>query len=79
MGMNWGEGRMTLQMAESCEGKATSTPQLQGLAGWVMALLRGVRGQRETQRKLHVVETLSLGGKRQLMLVTMAAKDEICR
>lgn len=75
MGMNWGEGRMTLQMAESCEGNAASTPQIDGLAGWVMALLRGARGQRETQRKLHVVETLSLGGKRQLMLVTCAGES----
>jgi flagellar biogenesis protein FliO len=79
MGMNWGmsrgDGRMTLQMTESSEVNATSTLQLQGLAGWVMALLRGARGQRVTQRKLQVVETLSLGGKRQLMLVTCAGES----
>ena len=45
--------------------------EVQGLAGWMLGLLRGWRGPREMQRKqLRLVETLSLGGKRQLMLVT---------
>jgi hypothetical protein len=46
-----------------------------GLAGWMLGLLRGWRGQRETQRRqLQLVETLPLGGKRQLMLVTCAGE-----
>ena len=51
-------------------------PEIQGLAGWVLALARGVRGQRGgQQRQLQLVETLSLGGKRQLMLVTCAGES----
>src|SRR6266478_7448717 len=50
--------------------------EVQGLAGWILGLLRGWRGQREIQRKqLRLVETLSLGGKRQLMLVTCAGES----
>jgi flagellar biogenesis protein FliO len=45
--------------------------ELQGLAGWVLGLLRGWRGERMAQRKqMRVVETLALGGRRQLMLVS---------
>jgi flagellar biogenesis protein FliO len=50
--------------------------EVQGLAGWMLSLLRGWRGGRETQRKLlRLVETLPLGGKRQLMLVTCAGES----
>ena len=45
--------------------------EMQGLAGWVFGLLRGWRGERTAQRKqMRVVETLALGGRRQLMLVS---------
>ena len=45
--------------------------EIQGLAGWVLGLLRGWRGERTAQRKqMRVVETLALGGRRQLMLVS---------
>ena len=45
--------------------------EVQGLAGWVLGQLRGLRSRRESHRRqLRLVETLSLGGKRQLMLVT---------
>lgn len=68
-----------LQRAEQRELKnqaTTAAPEVQGLAGWVMGLLRGWRGQREMQRKqLRLVETLSLGGKRQLMLVTCGGES----
>jgi flagellar biogenesis protein FliO len=38
--------------------------------------LRGLRSRRELQRKqLRLVETLPLGGKRQLMLVTCAGES----
>ena len=41
-----------------------------GLAGWVLRLLRVWRSQRLTaSRQLRLVETLPLGGKRQVMLV----------
>ena len=50
---------------------AVAAPAIPGLAGWVLRLLRGWRGRREMQREqLRLLETLSLGGKRQLMLVT---------
>lgn len=55
---------------------ATTGFELQGLAGWVLGLLRGLRVRREVQRKqLRLVETLPLGGKRQLMLVTCAGES----
>ena len=45
--------------------------EMQGLVGWVFGLLRGWRGERTAQRKqMRVVETLALGGRRQLMLVS---------
>jgi flagellar biogenesis protein FliO len=44
--------------------------ELQGLAGWLLGFVRGRRGVRQGQQRLmKVVETLPLGGKRQLMLV----------
>src|SRR5882757_8167350 len=53
-----------------------AAPEVQGLAGWMLGLLRAWRGQREMQRKqLRLVETLSLGGKRQLMLVTCGGES----
>ena len=55
---------------------ATAVFEAQGLAGWVQSLMRGLRGQRELKRKqLRLVETLALGGKRQLMLVTCAGES----
>jgi hypothetical protein len=48
----------------------------QGLAGWVFGQLRGLRSGREIHRRqMKLVETLSLGGKRQLMLVTCGAES----
>jgi hypothetical protein len=32
-------------------GATIMAPELQGLAGWLLGLLRGWRGQREMQRK----------------------------
>lgn len=46
-----------------------------GLAGWLLELLRGLRSERQaTIRQMHLLETLSLGGKRQLMLVECAGE-----
>jgi flagellar biogenesis protein FliO len=47
-----------------------------GVAGWIWTLLRSWRSSRETESKqLHLVETLSLGGKKQLMLVSCAGQQ----
>jgi hypothetical protein len=54
----------------------TGASEVQGLAGWAFGLLRGWRSEREMQRRqLRLVETLPLGGKRQLMLVTCAGES----
>ena len=54
----------------------TAAHEVQGVAGWVLGLLRGWRSRPEMQRKqLRLVETLPLGGKRQLMLVTCAGES----
>ena len=77
--MDRGDGMLVLQGTGQKELNKVATiaaPEVQGLAGWVLSLLRGWRGQRETQRKqLRLVETLPLGGKRQLMLVTCAGES----
>lgn len=47
-----------------------------GLVSWVLGLLSEWRGQRMAQRRqLKLVETLALGGKRQLMLVTCGGQS----
>ena len=52
------------------------SPEVQGLAGWVLSFVRSRRGRRVSQQKqLQLLETLSLGGKRQLMLVTCAGES----
>jgi len=73
---------MEMRVLEGTRGKELNTvgtiaaSDVEGLAGWMLGLLRGWRGQREIQRKqLRLVETLSLGGKRQLMLVTCAGES----
>lgn len=72
--MNSSDGMQALQFArrEASRSSVTTTPdETQGLAGWVLCLLRNWRGQREVkQKQLQLVETLPLGGKKQLMLVT---------
>lgn len=48
-------------------------PEPQGLAGWVWGLLRISRGLREVPSKqMHMIETLQLGGKRQVTLISYA-------
>src|SRR5580693_3286000 len=73
------DGMRVLQRAGRKELNTVATiaaHEVQELAGWMLGLLRGWRGQREMQRKqLRLVETLSLGGKRQLMLVTCAGES----
>jgi|ERR1700682_3140984 hypothetical protein len=44
--------------------------EAKGLAGWLLGRLFGWQSERLAQRRqLHLIETLPLGGKRQLMLV----------
>ncbi len=52
-----------------------ATPELQGLAGWILRLLRSrSRASRVAQKQLHLVETLSLSGKNFLLLVECAGE-----
>ena len=49
---------------------------IQGVARWVLNLWRDWLGRSQVQPKqLRLVETLALGGKRQLMLVTCAGES----
>lgn len=77
--MDRGVGVQILQSLESGrpnEDTTVDAPRMHGLAGWVMVLLRRLRNQRERpQKHLRLVETLPLGGKRQLMLVTCAGES----
>ena len=77
--MDRGDGMRVLRSASQSkfnDAATTADPEVQGLAGWVFGLVRGWRGQREIQRRqLRLVETLPLGGKRQLMLVTCAGES----
>lgn len=47
-----------------------------GLAGHLLGMIRGVRsrGRAAATQQMHLVETLPLGGKRQLMLVECAGE-----
>jgi flagellar biogenesis protein FliO len=74
--MDRGDEMRVLQRAEQSKLNNVATTAAQGLASWLLGLLRSWHGQREMQRKqLRLVETLSLGGKRQLMLVTCAGES----
>jgi flagellar biogenesis protein FliO len=60
-----------LQCSEGTMASKASAPEVQGLAGWLLGLLRGWPGRREAQvKQMQLIETLALGGKRQLMLVS---------
>jgi flagellar biogenesis protein FliO len=46
------------------------TKEVEGLAGWILARLRASRRLRAAEsREMNLLETLHLGGRRQLMLV----------
>lgn len=50
--------------------------EVQGLAGWAISLMKNRRYPRETsERKLRLEETLPLGGKRQLLLISCAGEQ----
>jgi flagellar biogenesis protein FliO len=66
----------TLRNAESDKLNLIAAPEIQGFAGWVIALFRSWRSKSEmTQKRLRVVETLPLGGKRQLMLIACGGES----
>lgn len=49
--------------------------EVQGLAGWAIGLMKNRRYLREApQRQMRLEETLSLGGKRQLLLISCAGE-----
>ena len=77
--MDWGDEMLVFQRSgqgQLNKSVTTAASEVQGFAGWVFGLLRGWRGEREMQRRqLRLVETLPLGGKRQLMLVTCAGES----
>jgi hypothetical protein len=75
--MEQNEEIQILQVLGRSNEKASISPaELQGLAGWAWRLLRLWRTQPEAPRKqLRLVESLALGGKRQLMLVTCAGES----
>jgi flagellar biogenesis protein FliO len=57
-------------------GLGATTRDTRRLVSWVLGLLTEWRGERVAQRKrLKLVETLALGGKRQLMLVTCGGES----
>ena len=70
---NNGAGMQLLHSrASSSEVEA---PPSVGVAERLLSLLRRVRGERESGAKqLHLLEALSLGGKRQLLLVSCAGE-----
>lgn len=60
----------------SNEGASVLRPEVHGITGWILGVLRVWRGHRETTRKqLRLVEVLPLGGKKQVMLVTCAGES----
>ena len=62
-----------VQRVRAPEQKISADPQ--GLAGWLVESFRRWRGLREVQGKqMRLVETLSRGGKRELMLVSCAGE-----
>jgi flagellar biogenesis protein FliO len=63
-----------VQRARATEQQKISVDP-QGLAGWLIESFRRWRGLCEVQGKqMRLVETLSLGGKRELMLVSCAGE-----
>jgi flagellar biogenesis protein FliO len=63
-----------LQRTSRMKMTKASTEQT-GLAEWLLGLLRGIRAERQpVAKQMYLLETLPLGGKRQLMLVSCAGE-----
>src|ERR1700759_422210 len=66
----------SMQSARARNLNEARTSEMQGLAGVLFGWAQRWREPRASQKKqLQLVETLSLGGKRQLMLVTCAGES----
>lgn len=50
-------------------------PRANGLAGWILGRLLRSKGTRAHVSQLELIETLSLGGRRQLMLVRVEGES----
>ena len=56
-------------------GRTKASSYLGGLAGWLLGCLRGAGVKRQVATKqMHLLETLPLGGRRNLMLVSCAGE-----
>ena len=56
-------------------GRTKISPELGSIGGWLLDLLRRVHSERQSGiKQMHLLETLPLGGKRQLMLVSCAGE-----
>lgn len=59
-----------LHGARSMKSTKTSRNQT-GLAGWMLGFMRSLRAESQpVVKQMHLLETLPLGGKRQLLLVS---------
>jgi flagellar biogenesis protein FliO len=64
------------EQGETNTATSVAAPGVQGLVVWLFRLFRGLPFRGETvPRQLRLIETLSLGGKRQLMLVTCGGES----
>jgi flagellar biogenesis protein FliO len=62
-------------IGDKTQKKTGRAVEVQGLVGWVLDRLRGLRGDGHgCQRQMRLIETLSLGGKKQLMMVSCAGE-----
>jgi flagellar biogenesis protein FliO len=70
------EGLPGLQaIGETTQEEPNRAVEVRGLAGWILDRLRALRGDvHGCKRQMRLIETLSLGGKRQLMLVSCAGE-----
>ena len=69
--------RLMHEASQHFERETASPPSTnsQGLAGWLLGVLRERKCRRGTrQKQLQLIEVLPLGGKRQLMLVDCAGE-----
>lgn len=57
--------RLTL-VKKACAAK----PRVGGLAGWVLAAVQGLGAEHGPVKQMRLVETLALGGRKQLLLVS---------
>jgi flagellar biogenesis protein FliO len=60
-------------LQDAVQGNRTKTASPGGLAEWLLGLLGGARSKRQAAvKQMQLLETLPLGGKRNLMLVRCA-------